>query len=95
MLILPTVMGYSTDHLPHVGEIPGKPGQIILAGFTGHGMPVVFLTAKGVAKMIVNGSSFEDTGVPRLYQTSQTRLDNKENKILAAVEGIVKPHAKL
>ncbi|KAG2411499.1 hypothetical protein HFD88_009054 [Aspergillus terreus] len=43
------VMGYSADSLPHVGEIPGKPGQFIAAGFNGHGMPVGFLVGDGFA----------------------------------------------
>ena len=93
--ILLLVMGYSSDHLPHIGQVPGKPGQMILAGFTGHGMPEVFLCAKGVAKMIVSGAEFGDIGVPKIYKTTQARLDSKVNKILAAVEGIAKPQAKL
>lgn len=88
-------MGYSSDHLPHIGAVPGKPGQMILAGFTGHGMPEIFLSAKGIAKMIVNDSPFSETGVPSLYQTSQARLDRKVNKILSGVQGILKPQSKL
>lgn len=30
-----TVLGYSADLLPYVGEHPGKPGIFILAGYTG------------------------------------------------------------
>jgi glycine/D-amino acid oxidase-like deaminating enzyme len=76
------VMGYSTDSIPHVGEVPSKPGQYICAGFTGHGMPQIFLSARGIASMIAEGKSFAESGVPRLYQTSQKRLDNKRNRIL-------------
>jgi glycine/D-amino acid oxidase-like deaminating enzyme len=45
-------MGYSSDGLPHIGWVPGKEGQFIIAGFTGHGMPEIFLAAEGVARMI-------------------------------------------
>ena len=31
-------MGFSPDGLPVVGEVPGRPGVIAAAGFTGHGM---------------------------------------------------------
>ncbi|KAJ9269411.1 hypothetical protein DTO212C5_4474 [Paecilomyces variotii] len=79
------VMGYSSDYLPHVGCVPGKPEQYILAGFTGHGMPQVFLSAKGISRMIRENRPFEESGVPRLYKTSEARLKSTENAILAAV----------
>lgn len=69
------VMGYSWDTHPHVGALPGEDDQYILAGFNGHGMPVVFLSALGIAKMVREGVKFEDTGVPRLFQTTQERLE--------------------
>ncbi|KAJ5102775.1 hypothetical protein N7532_003304 [Penicillium argentinense] len=75
------VMGYSADSLPHVGEVPEKPGQFIAAGFNGHGMPVVFLSAKGVAKMALKRVSFKETGLPRLFETSIERLDPIYNDI--------------
>lgn len=78
-------MGYSSDYLPHVGCVPGKPEQYILAGFTGHGMPQVFLSAKGISRMIRENRPFEESGVPRLYKTSEARLKSTENAILAAV----------
>jgi hypothetical protein len=77
-------MGYTSDDLPHVGNIPGKPGQLVIAGFNGHGMPQIFLSAKGVAKMILKGAEFEETGIPRIFKTTQKRLDNKGNTILSA-----------
>ncbi|KAB8237610.1 phosphoenolpyruvate phosphomutase-domain-containing protein [Aspergillus alliaceus] len=68
------IMGYSYDTSPHVGEIPGRSGQYICAGFDGHGMPVIFLAAKGLADMIHNGKSFEDVGLPRLYKSTIERI---------------------
>lgn len=38
-----SVMGYTPDSLPHVGHVPDKQGQLVIAGFNGHGMPQVFL----------------------------------------------------
>ena len=77
-----SVMGYSSDGLPHIGAVPGEREQFILAGFTGHGMPLIFLAAQGIAKMVVDGVAFEETGLPRLFKTSQWRIDEAENKIL-------------
>jgi glycine/D-amino acid oxidase-like deaminating enzyme len=78
------VMGYSYDTNPHIGAVPGKPGQYILAGFNGHGMPVIWLAAKELAKMVVENVPFEQTGLPRLFKTTQDRIDrarsgNEEN----------------
>jgi glycine/D-amino acid oxidase-like deaminating enzyme len=79
-------MGYSTDSLPHIGAVPSKPGQYIVAGFSGHGMPQIFLSARGIASMLVEGKRFEETGVPRIYKTTKTRLDSKRNTILESWE---------
>lgn len=69
------VMGYSFDSNAHIGAVPGKPGQYILAGFNGHGMPLIWLGGKGLAKMINSGSPISESGIPYLLRTSQRRLD--------------------
>ncbi|CAD0100663.1 unnamed protein product [Aureobasidium mustum] len=69
------VMGYTSDTNPHIGEVPGKPGQYILGGFNGHGMPVIWLSAEGLADMLHTGKKFEETKVPRAFKTTQERID--------------------
>lgn len=78
-------MGYTTDFLPHIGPIPGKLGQMIMAGFNGHGMPQTFLSALRVARMLVEGIQYGHTGISRLFQTTPERLQRKENKILRGI----------
>lgn len=73
------VMGYSYDSNPHIGAVPSKEGQFILGGFNGHGMPVIFLAAKELAKMVAQGISFEETNLPRLFKTTQFRIDRAIN----------------
>ncbi|KAF9251507.1 hypothetical protein DTO013E5_4065 [Penicillium roqueforti] len=73
------IMGYSWDSHPHVGTVPGEDSQFVLAGFNGHGMPQVFLSALGVAKMVQNGIKFEDTGIPRLFESTKERLEKARN----------------
>lgn len=68
------VMGYTADRQPHVGPVPNRPNQYILAGFNGHGMPVIYLAAKGIVEMIADGKAYEETGLPRVYRTSAERL---------------------
>lgn len=69
------VMGYSYDSNPHIGNVPHKKDQYILAGFNGHGMPVIWQSAKALAKMVMEDSPFEKTRLPRLFETTQFRLD--------------------
>lgn len=74
-------MGYSSDFMPHIGEVPEKPGQFILAGFNGHGMPQILLSAKAVAGMARDGDSFEQTGLPRIFKTTSARINRKDSPL--------------
>ncbi|EPE28433.1 FAD/NAD(P)-binding protein [Glarea lozoyensis ATCC 20868] len=82
------IMGYSTDSLPHVGEVPDRQGVFVIAGFHGHGMPVIFLAAKGVAALIDQGTPYNKTGLPSIFKISRDRLETQLNDILAG-RGIV------
>ncbi|PWY87367.1 FAD dependent oxidoreductase [Aspergillus heteromorphus CBS 117.55] len=73
------VMGYSFDSNPHIGAVPGKADQFILAGFNGHGMPVIWRAAQELARMVVEKIPFEQTAMPRLFQTSQFRIDRAQH----------------
>ena len=42
-------------------------------------MPLIFLSAKGVARMVRDGIAFEATGIPKIFKTTQERLDSKVN----------------
>lgn len=93
-----TVMGWSSDFMPYVGEIPGKPGQHIIAGFSGHGMPQILLSAKGLSEMIKGEKEFEVTGIPRLFKPTRERLVSEKNEILdglAAFRAAQQPQPKL
>ncbi|KUJ21530.1 FAD dependent oxidoreductase [Mollisia scopiformis] len=68
------IMGNTADSFPHVGQVPGQPNHFILAGFNGSGMSMIFLTAKGVAKMVRDDVAFEESGIPRLFKTTESRL---------------------
>ncbi|KAI0153942.1 FAD dependent oxidoreductase [Pestalotiopsis sp. NC0098] len=76
------IMGYSSDWMPYVGDVPGKPGQMVVAGFSGHGMPLILLSARGVVQMLRQGKTLEEAGVPALFKATQERLDNTWNDIL-------------
>lgn len=73
-----TVQGVTKDGVPHIGKVPGTSGQYILAGYNGGGMALSFMAALAVARMIREGISFEQTGVPMCMKTTQARLDEGE-----------------
>jgi glycine/D-amino acid oxidase-like deaminating enzyme len=76
-----SVMGYSSDSMPYVGEVPDKPNQMMLAGFSGHGMPLILLSAKAIVEML-RGRPFGQTGVPSLFHVTKERLESTRNEIL-------------
>lgn len=80
-------MGWSSDFMPHVGAVPGKPGQLILAGFSGHGMPLILLAAKGVVQMLRHDKTYEETGMPGLFKATEERLASTRNDILGTDGG--------
>lgn len=74
-------MGYTDDGFPYVGNVPGKQGQFVVAGFSGHGMPQVFLSAKAVASMIADDARLEDVDLPQLYHSTPERFASKQQHI--------------
>lgn len=58
----------------------------MIAGFNGHGMPQVFLSARGIAQMIMEEAAYKDTGLPLLFQTTATRLERKMDPAQAKEE---------
>ncbi|KAI0473620.1 FAD dependent oxidoreductase [Xylariaceae sp. FL0804] len=77
------IMGYSSDGMPYVGRLPGAADRFVLAGFTGHGMPQVFLSARGVAAMVLDpGRAFRDCGVPRVFEPTRARLESSRNVVM-------------
>ncbi|KAJ7354422.1 FAD dependent oxidoreductase [Mycena albidolilacea] len=67
------IMGYTTEGIPYVGELHDKPGAFICAGHHGHGMARVMTCARGLAALI-QGSSWESTGLPECFQPTRERL---------------------
>jgi glycine/D-amino acid oxidase-like deaminating enzyme len=81
------IMGYNSDGLPSIGEVPGRQGCLIAAGFEGHGMPVIYLAMKGIAEMAGKGKKFEESGIPRIYKTTMERLMSERNDLAPLKSG--------
>ncbi|XEU97361.1 hypothetical protein FSHL1_002647 [Fusarium sambucinum] len=73
------ILGYSLDALPRIGHIPGWQNMFIMGGFTGHGMPQVFLAGEAISRMVLQNASYSDTGLPRLFKETAVRLGSGEN----------------
>ncbi|KAK7735945.1 hypothetical protein SLS53_007324 [Cytospora paraplurivora] len=70
------IQGATPDGVPHVGKIPEKEAQWILAGFNGGGNALVYLCAKAVANMALHDVSFRKSGVdvPGFFESTKERL---------------------
>lgn len=69
------IQGFTADSQPHVDAVPGKHyHQYVLAGFNGGGMALIPLCAEGIAKMIAEGVSYEETGLPAAMKSTTVRL---------------------
>jgi len=67
-------MDTMADSFPHVGQVPGQPNHYVLAGLNGSGMSMIFLTEKGIAKMVREKVKFEKSGIPGIFKSTDERL---------------------
>jgi glycine/D-amino acid oxidase-like deaminating enzyme len=67
-------MGATPDLFPHVGKVPGSENQWILAGFNGAGMLMIFTMTQAIAKMLREGVTYEETGLPEHFKSTMERL---------------------
>ncbi|CAE7021657.1 hypothetical protein CFE70_003035 [Pyrenophora teres f. teres 0-1] len=49
----------SADKFPFVGPVPSRDGHYMAAGFAGHGMPRILLTAAHIAPIVIESIGFE------------------------------------
>lgn len=76
------IMGWTSDSMPYIGEVPGKKGQYIAAGFNGHGMPLIHLASKALAEIIKEEKTFEETELPTVFKPTIERLQSTKNDVL-------------
>ncbi|KAJ3317741.1 hypothetical protein HDU76_001072, partial [Blyttiomyces sp. JEL0837] len=71
------IMGWSMDGLPYVGELDEikLKDEFVMAGFSGHGMPRIFLSGLVIAQM-VSGVDKDKVleGFPKLFLPTEGRL---------------------
>ncbi|KAK9424752.1 putative FAD dependent oxidoreductase [Seiridium unicorne] len=71
------IMGSTPDNFPHAGRVPGTENQWILAAFNGGGMTMIFTLAREIARMAVKGIEFEETTIPKVFKTTEERMQTK------------------
>ncbi|KAK2608033.1 hypothetical protein N8I77_006670 [Diaporthe amygdali] len=76
------IMGWTSDFMPYIGEVPGKKSQYIAAGFSGHGMPLIHVASKSLAEIIRGEKTFEETELPAVFKPTIERLQSTKNEIL-------------
>ncbi|KAI4659985.1 uncharacterized protein J4E79_005787 [Alternaria viburni] len=70
------IMGATADGRPFVGEVPGKKGLWISAGFNGHGMVLCLKSAEALVKMMETGSANgKPEWFPESFLMTQERLE--------------------
>lgn len=62
------IMGFTPDKQPLIGPLASEPGHYILAGYSGHGMPVAFLAGKHIAQMIAGNFYEENKDIPEVQR---------------------------
>jgi gamma-glutamylputrescine oxidase len=63
------IMGFTSDGLPRIGELPGLPNVLYAAGFNGHGMSLGFATGRYLARRLLG-----ETSEPLFPETSGTAV---------------------
>jgi glycine/D-amino acid oxidase-like deaminating enzyme len=51
------IYGWTADYLPLVGPLPGRPGEMVLSGFSGGGLSFAFEAGRAIAAMITEGEA--------------------------------------
>ncbi|MGB6015119.1 MAG: FAD-binding oxidoreductase, partial [Nodosilinea sp.] len=65
------IMGFTADDNPLIGELPGRPGEYISAGYTGHGRPVSIAAGKAIAEQIAGSAQ---TPIPNPFRPERFLL---------------------
>lgn len=51
------IYGWTADYLPMVGPLPGRPGELVVSGFSGGGLSFGFEVGRAVAAMVTGGEA--------------------------------------
>jgi glycine/D-amino acid oxidase-like deaminating enzyme len=69
------IMGATADGRPFVGEVPGKKGMWVSAGFNGHGMVLCLKSAEALVDMVIRKGTPD--WFPESFLVSEERLSKR------------------
>jgi glycine/D-amino acid oxidase-like deaminating enzyme len=84
-------MGFSNDTHPYVGQVPGHNNKWVIGGFTGHGMPRIFLSAKALVQQILDAEEGQEGNWPRWFPKAYIVKEGRE-KSSFDIASLSKPH---
>ncbi|HLE35212.1 MAG TPA: FAD-dependent oxidoreductase [Nitrososphaerales archaeon] len=67
------IMGFTKDHLPLIGSIPGAGNLLVSAGYSGHGLGFGFIAGKMISEIIIDGKGYHKLFSPSRYYNETTR----------------------
>lgn len=88
------VQTWSADEFPFVGPVPNRDGHYIAAGFSGHGMPRILLSAAHMAPLVLESLGLEHSQpllasayppLPEPFRTTAERIERLQSTDVAAV----------
>jgi glycine/D-amino acid oxidase-like deaminating enzyme len=81
------ILGYTSDLLPFVGELPDQSNGYVIAGFNAQGMPRILLCARALVDLVLQTVDNIKQTIPEPYLITKDRLQTKENSILKHMTG--------
>ena len=84
----------SADGFPFVGSVPNRDGHYIAAGFAGHGMPRILLSAAHIAPLVLESLAVDHSPpelvaayppLPKPFHASAERIENLQSTDVAAI----------
>jgi len=93
-LIASVVETWSADAFPFVGPVPNRPGHYIAAGFAGHGMPRILLSAAHITPLVLESLGVDYRApllvasyppLPRPFHATPERIERLQDTNTAAM----------
>jgi hypothetical protein len=88
------VQSSSADGFPFVGSVPNRDGHYIAAGFAGHGMPRILLSATHIAPLVLESLGLDYNTpelvaayppLPKPFHATAERIESLQSTDVAAI----------
>ena len=76
------VLGCTSDLMPFIGELPDQTNGYVIAGFNGHGMTRILLSARALVDLVLERVNTLEGLIPEPFLITRARLESSENRLL-------------